>query len=73
MGLHDTDAGSTSDFYWDDCRPLTTSDWSRWDSVGNEPDNPSTQRCVRIFFGKWRTVGCNIARRYICETWKGMD
>ncbi|XP_061188821.1 uncharacterized protein LOC133196996 [Saccostrea echinata] len=70
LGLHDVNSGSTTAFYWNDCRPLAQSDWTIWDSVGNEPDKPSTQRCVRIFFGHWRTVDCNIPRPYICETQK---
>uniref|UniRef100_K1QXM9 Uncharacterized protein n=1 Tax=Magallana gigas TaxID=29159 RepID=K1QXM9_MAGGI len=73
LGLHDVNAGSSREFYWHDCRPFLPSDWSRWDPVGDEPDNPSTQRCIRIFYGKWRTVECHIARRFICEAQKGIS
>lgn len=68
LGLHDVNAGSSREFYWHDCRPLLPSDWTRWDPVGNEPDNPTSQRCIRVFYGKWRTVECHVARRFICET-----
>lgn len=70
LGLHDVNAGSSREFYWHDCRPFLPLDWSHWDPVGDEPDNPSTQRCIRIFYGKWRTVECHIARRFICEAQK---